>query len=132
MINRKINNKIDDLHWKTINFLVKNYNTIFLGDMSAKNIVNKHKSVLSNIQKVACLRTKYYMFAQRLAYKCKVNMVYFKKINESYTSKTCSNCGNYKDDLGKSNIYICNKCDLLIDRDLNGARNIYIKYLCNK
>ena len=131
MINRKINNKIDDLHWKTINYLVKNYNTIFLGDMSAKNIVKKRNSVISSIQKVACLKTKYYMFSQRLAYKCKINKIYFEKVNESYTSKTCSKCGYYKTDLGKSESYICDKCDMLIDRDLNGARNIYIKYLCN-
>ena len=132
IINRKINNKIDDLHWKSINYLVKKYNTIFLGDMSAKNIVNKNKSILSSTQKVACLRTRYYEFSERLAYKCKVNSVIFKKINESYTSKTCSKCANYKKDLGRAKYYICDKCDMIIDRDLNGARNIYIKYLCEK
>jgi len=33
MINRKIYNKIDDLHWKSINYLVNNYDNILLGDM---------------------------------------------------------------------------------------------------
>jgi transposase len=130
IINRKINNRVDDLHWKTISYLVKNYNIIYLGNMSAKNICRHNNSVLSPVQKVACLRTKYYVFSQRLAYKCKTNNVIFKLVNESYTSKTCSKCANYKHNLGGSKIYICDKCDLIIDRDINGARNIYIKTLC--
>ena len=36
LINKKIYNKINDLHWKTINYLVSNYQTIFLGDMINK------------------------------------------------------------------------------------------------
>ena len=129
IINKKIKNKIDDLHWKTANYLVKKYNCILLGNMSAKSIVKKKKSVLSDTQKVACLRTGYYTFAQRLQFKCKQNNVLFKLVNESYTSKTCSNCGTYDETLGKSTIYNCNNCNIVIDRDINGARNIYIKKL---
>ena len=36
IINKKITNKVNDLHWKTINYLVSNYETIFLGDMINK------------------------------------------------------------------------------------------------
>jgi putative transposase len=129
LINRKIRNKIDDLHWKSINYLVKNYNTILVGDMSASKIVNKNKSILSNIQKVACLRTKYYQFNQRLEYKCKKYNVNFKLVDESFTSKTCSYCANYDENLRISKIYNCKKCLSSIDRDINGARNIYIKNL---
>ena len=39
-INRKIKCKVDDLHWKTANYLVKNYNYILLGNMSAPLGVN--------------------------------------------------------------------------------------------
>jgi transposase len=131
MINRKIGNRIDDLHWKSISYLVKNYKTILLGNMSAKSIVSKNNNVLRPDQKVACLRTKYYVFTQRLMYKCKINSVYFKMVDESYTSKTCSKCTYYKNNLGGNEYYKCDKCDLDIGRDLNGARNIYIKYLCD-
>lgn len=129
LINRKIRNKIDDLHWKSINYLVKNYNTILIGDMSAKRIVNKNKSYLSNIQKVACLRTKYYQFNQRLQNKCKKYNVNYKLVDESFTSKTCSCCAKYDDKLGSSKVYNCKFCLSSIDRDINGARNIYIKNL---
>ena len=130
MINRKISNKIDDLQWKSINYLVRNYKTIYLGNMSAKNIVKKDSKILSNVQKVACLRTKYYQFNQRLEYKSKLYGVKFKVIDESYTSKTCSNCCFYDKQLGGSKIYNCIICDISIDRDLNGARNIFFKSIC--
>jgi transposase len=127
MINRKISNMIDDLHWKTISVLTGNYNNIFLGDMSAKSIVKKNNSVLSPMQKVACLRTKYYQFQQRLKYKCIATKTNFNLIDESYTSKTCSNCGNYNEKLKGEKVYNCKKCKLEIDRDINGCRNIYFK-----
>jgi hypothetical protein len=120
LINKKIKNKIDELHWKTINYLINGYSTIFLGDMSAKSIVKKENSVLSNESKVACLRTRYYDFRLRLKYKCSVNNRKFKLVNEYYTSKTCSLCGSYK-------IYSCSNCSSSIDRDVNGCRNIYMK-----
>ena len=41
MINKKIRNLTDELHWKTINYLVKNYDTILIGNMSSKGIVSK-------------------------------------------------------------------------------------------
>jgi transposase len=127
LINRKISNKIDDLHWKSIKYLTHNYKIIFLGDMSAKDIVNRNNSVLKKYQKIACLRTKYFLFKTRLEFKCKLNNIYFKYIDESYTSKTCSICSNYYKELEGSKIYYCQKCNNTIDRDINGARNIYIK-----
>ena len=127
LINKKIRNKIDDLHWKTISYITHNYETVFLGDMSAKSIVKRNNSVLSNVQKVACLRTKYYEFRQRLEYKCNLHKINYKFIDESYTSKYCSECGYYKKDLTKEKVYICDKCDCIINRDINGARNIYTK-----
>jgi transposase len=130
LINKKISNKIDDLHWKTIKYLTHNYRSILLGNMSAKSIVKKNNSVLRKTQKVACLRTKYYVFRQRLEYKCLMFNVNYKLVSEYRTSKTCSNCGNYNEVLGASCVYYCSKCRCMIDRDINGARNIYIRSLC--
>lgn len=129
LINKKIYNKIEELHWKTINYLVKNYQTIFLGDMSAKSIVRKNNSILSNNSKVACLRTRYYEFMLRLKYKCSIYNRKFKLVNEYYTSKTCSVCGNYNEKLAGELEYNCINCKCIIDRDINGCRNIYMKHL---
>jgi putative transposase len=41
------------------------------------------------------------------------------------SSKLCSGCNNKKEDLKLSDrIYKCNKCGLIIDRDLNAAINL--------
>ena len=132
MINRKIHNKVDELHWKTINFLVNNFNNVLIGDMSSKQIVRKNNHILSGITKTACLRTRYYEFRQRLNYKCTLNKVNYVLVNECYTSKICSGCGCYNDKLKGEKIYNCKSCDLIMDRDINACRNIYMKSLMNK
>lgn len=50
-------------------------------------------------------------------------------MKEDYTSKTCGNCGYIKNNLGANKIFECDKCKKIFDRDINGARNIYLKYL---
>ena len=71
---------------------------------------------------------KHYQFKMRLTEKVKhVSNTRLYIVDESYTSKTCTNCGVIKADLGSSKIYQCDKCSLIIDRDVNGARNILIK-----
>ncbi|MBA42707.1 MAG: hypothetical protein CMF62_01695 [Magnetococcales bacterium] len=127
--NRKIHNMVNELHWKVIKDLTSNYNNIVLGDMSAKSIVKKSKSVLSSKLKNACLRMRFYQFRQRLEYKCQLNGIGYKLIDEYYTSKTCSLCCEYNDKLTGEKVYNCKKCKCKMDRDINGCRNIYMKSL---
>ena len=42
-------------------------------------------------------------------------------VEEDYTSKTCSKCGNIKQDLGPNKIYSCVKCSSVFDKDFNAA-----------
>jgi transposase len=126
-INRKIRNLIDDLHWKTIGFLTSTFKNVLLGDMSAKSIVKKSNSFLSKEAKTACLRTRFYEFKQRLEYKCLLTKTNFRYVDEKYTSKLCSNCGNYNDKLKGEKVYDCSNCKLKLDRDVNACRNIMFK-----
>lgn len=128
-IEKKIKNKVDDLHWKTIKYLTQKYDNILLGDMSAKSIISKNNKVLHGMIKDICERIRFYQFKQRLEYKCESNNVNFLMVNEYYTSKTCSNCGNYNENLGGNKIYNCKKCKKIFDRDVNACRNIYMKAL---
>jgi putative transposase len=129
IINRKIYNQVEDLHWKTIKFLTTNFNNILLGDLSAKSIVKKSNKVLSPLMKTACMRSRYYEFSKRLKYKCELTKSKFKLVNEYYTSKTCSKCGNYNNKLKGEKIYACDNCNFIFDRDLNACRNIMFKSL---
>ena len=125
-INKKIKNMVNELHWKTINYLTENNKTILIGDMSTKSIVKKGGN-LNKMTKRIALSLNFFQFRQRLKYKCDTKGVRYGKINEWMTSKMCSKCGNVKENLGGNEIYNCEKCHMKMERDINGARNIYIK-----
>lgn len=123
----KLKNKIKDLHWKTANNLCKSFDKIFIGNLSTnvKNILSKNKYRKNNF---ILQYFSHNLFFERLKtkaeeYNCEVILV-----NEAYTSKTCSNCNNIYD-VGKSEVYLCPKCGMKIDRDINGAKNIYLRGL---
>ncbi len=121
---RRIRNLRDELHWKTINFLTARYKTIFLGDMSSKRVSSK-KLFLDKNSKRALAHFGFYLFRQRLEERCKNTHEYF-LVNEAFTSKTCSACGEIGNP-GRSEVFRCGICNYTTDRDYNGARNIYLK-----
>ncbi|MGE5659502.1 MAG: zinc ribbon domain-containing protein, partial [Actinomycetota bacterium] len=51
------------------------------------------------------------------------------RCNESYTSKTCTNCGHIHNKLGGSKVFNCSNCGVQLKRDVNGARNILLRAL---
>ena len=55
---------------------------------------------------------------------CKVFIV-----NESFTSKTCGKCGALNESLGSSKVFRCPSCNVTMDRDVNGARNVLLRTL---
>ncbi len=74
---------------------------------------------------------KYFQFMLRLYRDC---LRYNKKliiVGEEYTSKTSGSCGELNN-IGIKEVYCCEWCELEIDRDVNGARNILLKNLVPK
>lgn len=123
---RKITNVVDDLHWKTINFLTKKYKHILLPEFDSQDMMGKNKYVNRDVNIL-----KHYKFKCRL--KERINeiqdlCVYI--VNESFTSKTCSQCGTINFNLGSNKVFQClsKDCNLVIDRDINASRNIFIKH----
>ena len=84
---------------------------------------NLHKSV-----KRYMMSMRFYNFKDKLKHLSEVYKTKLLIVNESYTSQTCTECGSLNK-IGSKKIYECSKCDLEIDRDINGARNILIKRL---
>lgn len=119
----KINNLVDELQWKTIKYLTDNYQTILVGNMSTANIV---KNKLQSMTKRIAHLLKIYVFHERLKYKCYLANVKYRKVDERYTSKMCTFCGKINDTLGSKKIFVCDGCKSIIERDVGGARNIYI------
>jgi len=52
--------------------------------------------------------------------------------DEWITSKTFSKCGRKDENFGGSKIFNCKNCNLSLDRDYNGAKNILLKSLSLK
>ena len=128
-INKRIKGFIEELQWKTIKFLTDNYKHILIGDLSTKGIVCNNTSVLSKRNKELAYAFSFYEFRQRLEYKCKVKKCVYIKVDEYYTSKTCSVCSNCNENLGSSKIFNCKFCNSVFDRDVNSCRNMIIKCL---
>ena len=126
--NLKIRNHVDDLHWKTITYLTRNYNTVILPNFESQGMV---KGSLKKELNREIMLLRHYTFRERLKNKVRTikNMVIV-SVTEEYTTKTCGNCGvlNHVLKLGDT-VFDCSSCDLSFDRDYNGARNIFIKTL---
>ncbi len=122
--NEKIRNKVDDLHWKTIKFLTSNYQTVVISDFRVQELL---KGKLNRYSKRLLSTGRHYVFGERLKYKASLRGVDVFFVDESYTSKTCSCCGELNYGLGGSKDFNCDYCGSEMDRDINAARNILIK-----
>ena len=125
-IEKKKSNLIKELHWKTINDLIKRNDIIYYGDIKSHDIVsnenNNNKKLKRDFNDL-----KFYQFKQRLQYKAIQHNKLLLLVPEQYTTKTCSCCGNIKNDVGASKIYNCLNCKSIFGRDINASKNILIK-----
>lgn len=120
----RLNNRVNDYHWKIIDYLTSNYRHIIIGNFSTKRM---GESDINKLTKRIAKKIRLYKFKQRLQYKCYLNGIKYKETDEYCTSKCCSSCGNFKKDLGSNKVYDCKKCGLVMGRDINAAKNIYMK-----
>jgi len=70
----------------------------------------------------------HYRFRQYLKHCAKKYFTNVFIVDESYTSKTCNNCG-IQSDIYDNRIKKCPNCNTEICRDVNGSRNITVKSL---
>jgi len=125
---RKIKNLRNELHKKTINYLAKNYDVVLIPEFGVKSMVKRGKRKIRSKVVRSMLTWSHYMFRQRLKSKAEETGMKVVIQDEAYTSKTCSNCGNIQNISGRK-IYKCKNCSLIIDRDVNGARGIFLRAL---
>lgn len=127
----KIKNLIKDCHRKLAKFLCEAFDVILLPSFETSQMVTKDgpKKRKINSKTVRQMLTwSHYSFKQTLLSKAReYPWVEVKIVNEAYTSKTCTWCGVIKDNLGGSKTFHCKQCGTVVDRDYNGARNIYLK-----
>jgi len=114
---------IDDLHNKSVKYLTDNYDIIILPHFNTKQIIRERNRFFNR----KLLALAHYKFRMRLQAKCDVLGKKLVIVNESYTSKTCADCGLLNYHLGSSRTFSCPFCKLTIDRDINASINILHK-----
>ncbi len=125
-LERRQANLTNELHWKSVNYLVKNYDVIFLEKFDSQGFVKGGKSKQLNRD---TNNLKPYQFRQRLLYKAFTHGKLVEVVNARYTTMTCSNCGNVQRMTLADRVYKCSGCALTLDRDFNAGKNILLKGL---
>ena len=131
-IRQKIRNRVDDLHRKLAKWLCKTYKVIVLPKFSSGSMVQKKKRVIGSKTVRSMLTWSHFRFRQHLQHKInEYPNTYLLLVNEAFTSKTCGGCGSIDEKLGSKKVFQCSKCDFHCDRDVNGARNILLKFFAD-
>jgi putative transposase len=121
---RKVENLKKELHDETINYICENYSKIIIPPFEIQKMVSKLKSKTAR----SMYNLSFYEFREKLISKAEEKNCEIEIRPEYYTSKTCTKCGNIKNELKmKDEIYSCKKCGLKIDRNYSGARNIMLR-----
>ena len=125
---RKIKCLQNEIYRKTIKFLTDEFDVVIIPPFEVSNMVNRktRKITRKTVRKMLCW--SHYNFRQRLISKAEEKGVYVIIQNEAYTSKTCSCCGNIQK-IGGSEVFNCQNCRTVMDRDENGARGIFLRAL---
>lgn len=122
-LERRIRHIVADVHWKTANYLCSQYTHILISLFGTSKMLSRLAPKTS--RKMATL--SHYTFRQRLAHVAqKYQGVQVYIVGEEFTSMTCTRCGHLNAP-SSDEIKICKCCGLVIDRDVNGSRNIFIK-----
>ena len=128
LLHEKIRNQRQDYLHKISSYLINNYDTICIEDLSVKNMVKNH-----NLAR-AISDMGWGEFRNMLEYKAEwkgKNISVIGRFEPS--SKTCSNCGVINKELKLNDRgWVCNNCNTQHDRDVNAAINIKKFGLRNK
>jgi IS605 OrfB family transposase len=117
----------DALH-KFSTKIVSQYQTIIVGDISSRKLIKTRmaKSVLD---------AGWGLLKAQLSYKGQSAGRRVIVVSERYTTQACSNCGALTGPTGLDMLdvraWICAKCGVTHDRDVNGAKNIRFAARCS-
>ncbi len=126
-IRQKVQNLIDELHWKIARFLTDNFDVILLPTFETKQMVSKAARKLRKTSVRSMLSLSHYKFSQRLEQKCFERGKKLIRVCEAYTSKTVSWTGEVKHNLGGAKTI--KSGTIVADGDMNAARGIFLRSL---
>lgn len=129
-IHLKIRNLIDEVHKQMAKWLSENYRAVLLPKFETSRMIRRGQRKIRSKTVRAMITWSHFRFRQRIIHKFRA----FSKrhliiCDEAYTSKTCGQCGFIHNKLGGKKLFVCPRCNFTLDRDVNGARNILLRYL---
>jgi putative transposase len=113
-----ITNQRDDYLHKISHNLVNSYSFIAYEKLQVANMAKNHRLARS-IEDASWAK-----FVSFLVYKAESAGCRVREVNPRNTTRMCSGCGNVQDIELDERIYLCQKCGLKTDRDINAAINI--------
>ena len=129
-----LHNRVKDLHLSVANWLSSHYNYIVMPKFESQKMSSRQQ------RKISCKTVRnmmtwcHGMSLKRLLYiSQKYDDCHIIICKEDYTTRTCGACGYITNSVGGGKTFKCTSgaCDFIVDRDLNGARNIALKWLSN-
>ena len=123
----KVRDLIDELHYKTALFFVRNFDIILIPKFETSQMSRKMTRKIRAKTVRSMLTFAHFRFQEFLKFKaweygkCIIN------VNEAHTSKTCSWNGKIKK-IGSAKFI--KDDNVVVDRDYNGARGIFLRGLC--
>ncbi len=149
LTSRKATHAVKDMHQKLASWLSENYYNVLLPSFQTSEMVQKYlvevgsdatpetcsdeeratfrKRKLRSPTARSMLAQAHYQFKTLLKYKMERAGGRLIECEEEYTSKTCSACGEIKNNLGGNHVFRCGACHAVLDRDVSAAKNIFHK-----
>ncbi|WP_407900751.1 zinc ribbon domain-containing protein [Scytonema sp. NUACC26] len=124
----KIKNLVSELQKKSAKFLVDNFDVILLPTFETSQMSKKGKRRIRSKSVRQMLTLSHYQFKQFIKHKAFEQNKIVLDVNEAYTSKTVSWTGEIVK-IGRSKIIKSPSTGHIMDRDLNGARGIFLRAL---
>jgi putative transposase len=119
-LHRKIANIRSDTLHKLTTILAKNHGVVVIEDLNVSGMLANRKLAAS----IADM--SFFELRRQVTYKCQLYGSKLVVVDRWFpSSKTCSNCGTKKETLTlDERVFECDRCGLVIDRDLNAAINL--------
>jgi putative transposase len=125
----RIRNLVDEFHKKLVKWLHDNYELVLLPAFETSGMVRTSHRRISRPSVRAMLTWAFYRFKQRLLMKTVDSSCCVIIVDEHHTTMTCGRCGCLNRNVGASKVFECPACDIVLPRDWNAARNIFLRYL---
>jgi len=125
-LNEKLRNKVIDLHFKTIPYIVA-HKKFYLPKFNSKQMVEQKTTFKATKRQMNQL--SHYQFSLRLKSKAEVVGCDLSISDEFRTTQVCDQCLRRNFNVGLSRYFQCEYCSWELDRDEHSARGNVLKYL---